>query len=388
MAGIAVPRRNLKLRNEHKIAIGFTAVALISYFGYQGLAAYTVDRIAFPQIKPGRVSIIGVNAGKGYRIIVANRIAQLITNPNEEFGSENIDYNETDDTGGNKKRVPLREMLQSLSGDELALGKLITGMNDDLKKADMPSVEVPWTPEDVQKAINGDAALKTKLEQDLNVHLDGTPLDEIRPQAMQNGIVLVCKVPIKVSVEGTLKTLHGEIRIPYRPHFVLDVLKRYENDFNPTTSVIKGNYAAEVTELEKKPGNREDVAKSLRNRIDPKTLIQQYSDAPSRILANAFVVLNESFVESCTYKSTPGPNGKLLYTIVMNLTDEGRKRLWQFSRRNKGAQLLVVEEGVAVAAPRIRSELAQSEISITQLPDEGLVQDTVDLINSRGKNHT
>ena len=386
MAGIAVPRKNLKLRKEHKIAIGFTVLALGSYFGYQGVATYMVDRVVFPEIKPGRVSIIGINAGKGYRIIVANQVAQLITNPNEEFGSENISYDDNDDTGGNKKRVPLREMLKTLEGDEVALGKLITDMNDDLKKADMPTVEVPWTPEKIEKAIGGDATLKAQLEKDLNVHLDGTPLAEIRPQSLQNGIVLICKVPIDVKVAGVTKTMNGEIKIPYVPRFVRDVVKLYQDDFNPSRAVIAGNYGLTAQALAEKPSDREDVAKSLRTRIDPKSLNSLYADAPSRILANANVVLNESLIEDCSYKAVAGPNGKKLYTIVMNMTDEGRKRLWQFSCRNKGTQLLVVVDGVAIAAPRIRSELAQSEISITQLPDEGLVQDTVELINSLGKN--
>jgi hypothetical protein len=71
--------------------------------------------------------------------------------------------------------------------------------------------------------------------------------------------------------------------------------------------------------------------------------------------------------------------------MALNLTPEGKDRLWQFSRKgNIGAQLLVIHNGIAIAAPRIRHELAQSNVSITQLPERSLAQETVDFLNSKG----
>jgi preprotein translocase subunit SecD len=69
----------------------------------------------------------------------------------------------------------------------------------------------------------------------------------------------------------------------------------------------------------------------------------------------------------------------------VSLTDPGRRRIWQFSRRNPGAQLLFIVDGNAIAAPRIRHELSSSSIAITQIPDRGLVEDAVEQINTLRK---
>lgn len=357
-----------------------------AYFGYQAFASYQVDRIAFPKLKPGKMSIVGIDTGAGYRIIVANQVAQLVQTPRQEF-AENFNYDSVDDTDPNKKRVPLKELLQSLQGDEVALGKFVTSMNLDLKRVDMPALEVLWSAEQIKKALAGDPALKLKLEQDLNVHVDGSPLDQIRPRALQNGIVVVCHVPIKVSVAGELREMRGEVKIPFKPKFVERVEKLYEKEFNVTPEIIKGNYLAVAQELADRPQEKQNVAAALEDLIDPAQLAAQYSVDPERVLTNAFIVLNESFLEDVSYREVDGAEGKKLYTIDMELTDEGRKRLWQYSRRHQNAQLLFIVDGIAIAAPRIRHELAQSTISITQIPDKGLVEDSIDIINSARKSN-
>lgn len=374
-----------KLHREHKIAIGFVVLAAAAFFGYQAFAAFQVDGIKFAKIPPGKISIVGVNAGVGYRIIVSNQVAQLIETSGETF-EEGYDYDSGEnDTGGPKKRVPLREMLQTLRGDETALGKFVTAMNDDLRKMEMPTAEVVWSAPHVKKALDGDPALKRKLEQDLNVTLDGQPLDRISRTAVDQGIVLQCKVPVKVAVAGEVRTMEGEIKIPYTPRFITDLRKRFEKVFEVTPAILKGNYLEAARELEEQPRNREDVARVLRDIIDPVVLERRFADAPSRVLQNAFVVLNEEFIEGASFRERDGPEGKPIFDIDIALTDEGRRRLWQFSRRNPGTQLLFIVDGIAIAAPRIRHELTRSNIAITQVPDRGLVEDAVDQINSLRK---
>ncbi len=71
--------------------------------------------------------------------------------------------------------------------------------------------------------------------------------------------------------------------------------------------------------------------------------------------------------------------------LTIEMTDEGRRRLWQYSEDKIGTQLLLIVDGVAIAAPKISHELAQGELTITQMADEGLVkEDTVNAIN-KGK---
>ena len=78
--------------------------------------------------------------------------------------------------------------------------------------------------------------------------------------------------------------------------------------------------------------------------------------------------------------------GKPLYDLVLDLNDEGRDRLWKYSRNKVGTQLLLIVDGVAIAAPRVRHELAQKTVTITQMPDKALIQDAIDDIRtSTGK---
>lgn len=377
--------KTLKLHREHKIAIGFVLLMAGCYFGYQAYAANQVDHIEFSKIKPGKVSILGVDTGAGYRIIVANQVAQLIQTTNQQF-DEGYDYDSgDDDSGGPKKRVPLKELLQTLQGDEPALGKFVAAMNEDLRKIEMPTVEVVWKADQVKQALAGNVILRKKLEQDLNVRLDGSPLDQIRRNAIDYGIVVLCKVPVKVAIAGNVRTMQGEIKIPYTPRFVIDVRKRFEKAFNVTPEILKGNYIEAAKDLDEHPGNKEDVARVLRDLIDEKVLESRFAEAPTRVLSNAFVVLNEDYLDGASYRERPGPEGKTFFDIDIALSDEGRRRLWQFSRRNPGVQLLFIVDGIAIAAPRIKQELSRSSIAITQIPDRGLVEDAVDQINSLRK---
>jgi hypothetical protein len=375
----------VKLHKEHKIAIGFVALAAAAYFGYNGYAAYTIDRVTFAPIKPGRVNIVGIDTSKGYRIIVANQVAQLVQGGVDEFGAP--DFSETDSNSNQKRRVPLREMLQVLQGDEVALGKFITGMSDQLRGVEMPTQEIYWTTEDVQKALDGDVALRTKLESDLNMRLDGTPLDQIRMRSIQNGIVLKCRIPVDVPVEGEVRKLVGEVLIPYRPRFVEDLEKRYEQQFDLTAEKVKGYYLELADELAANPSTAEDIARSLRTRIEPEALKARYTPKPlTDLLSTARVLLNDSFIEKASFSEQPGPEGKPVYDVQLDVTDEGRQRLWQFSRKQKGTQLLLVVDGIAIAAPRVRGEITQPQVTIKQIPDRGLVEDAVELINSLRKN--
>lgn len=374
----------MKLHKEHKIAIGFAVLAAGTFFGYQAYAAYAIDNVKFAPLRPGRVNLIGVDAGGGYRIIVSNQIAQLVQASDDEF--EAPDFTGSD-SSNQKRRVPLREMLQALQGDEVALGKFLTGMNEELRTAEMPTHEVVWTGADVQKALDGDASLRSKLEKDLNMRLDGNPLDQIRMKSIQNGIVLKCLVPIEVIVEGEKRALHGEVSIPYRPRFIVDLEKRYQQQFDLTPQKVQGYYLELAAELEEAPNNRENIVDSLKARIDPKTLQNRYTPKPLRdLLAKATVLLNDSFMLDASFSEQPGPEGKPIFDVRINVSDEGRQRLWQFSRKHRQMQLLLVVDGIAIAAPKIRGELTQPQVTIRQIPDRGLVEDAVELINSLRNN--
>lgn len=370
-----------KTRSSTRIAIAFALVVAAAYFGYGFISSWMVDRQKFAPIKPGNVNIVGVDTSKGYYIVVANQIAQLVRGNVGQFQA--ADHDETASETTEKKRVPVREMLQSLKGDEKALGKFIMVMND-MSDAEFPAYPVVWKAEDIRKAAQGDETLRKQLESDLNVKLDGTPLEQVRTTALQEGILIDSPVEIEAQIGSERKVLVGRVQEQYVPRFCRSVWDTVSTKSNLNQETIVGYYRAEAQKLFDKPVEKENVKQTLLGRINPARL-QGLAEAPERILDSAQVIVNDDLIESAEYEAYKTSDGKQLYDLILNLTDEGRLRLWQFSKRKPNAQLLVTWEGIAIAAPRIQGELALSRVSVKQLADEGLVRDTVDSINQAKK---
>ncbi len=374
-----------KVRHSTKIAVGFVALAVGAFFGYRFYSNWRVDQFHFAEIKPGKVNIVGVDLGRGFKIVVANQMAQLRQLSAEETmkqGSAGVGGGgggmEADTGGGKKSRIPIREMLGAMQGNEGELSKFVSILND-LREDKLPPERVYWEAEDVKKALAGDATLKQKLINDLNVQVDGTPLPELRIKSLEDGIVVRAQVPVKVSVAGVRQVLHATILKPFKPRLLQAVEFRYEDKAKADRQMQIGYYIEESRKLIENPKQKEDVARSLRDLLDEKNLAQ-LADGPERVLQSATVVINESFINKASYKSYNASTGKLS-DLTIELTDEGSDRLWKYSKGRVGTQLLLVAEGIAIAAPRISHELSERSLDITQNPDEVLVREAVDLIN-------
>lgn len=373
----------MKIHTPTKIAIGFAVLVVGGYFAYESYSAKAVDGIKFPEIKPGKVTLLGVNAGQGYRIIVANQVAQLVEGGAEAFGPGEMSNPEASDTG-QKRRIPLKEMLQTLQGDEEALSVLVKTMSDELKNAEIPPHPIVWEGKDLEAALNGDGALRQKLVKEIGVDLQGHPTGSITLTALMNGIVIRCPLKITVNIAGTPTVMTAHVMLPYRSSFTRNVEKALNTaslDPQRQQEQIQGFYKDEMDkEADRK--NWENVALSLKSRIEPSTLLS-YAEGPQRILRNTKVILNDDFVSSARYEQDINTQNTKLFNVFVELNEEGRKRVWQYSRHNRGAQLLLVVDGVAIAAPRIRNDLSSSEVKITQLPDESLVKDAVEMMNAK-----
>lgn len=371
------------MRASTKIALGAAAIVAGVYFGYGFVSSMMIDKEVFTPIKPGRVNLVGVDTGAGYRIIVSNQMAQLVENSGQ--GSDEAEDREREDDGS-KRRIPLKELLQVLQGNEAALGPFVTRMNDELRQVNLPPNvdEISWTPDQITKALEGDAQLKAKLERQMNVGLNGIPPDRVSLNAVFDGIYIKLPVTINVPIEGKPTPMTGHIHIPYRPRFVMQfemkVAQRAED-----TDFVAGTYAADRQDVIANPKKAEDVAKALRDRIDPRAT-EQYALQPRRILESARVVLSDTFFESTSISSFTTTDGKKLFDLGIRLNDEGRRRLWQYSRQNVGNQLLLISDGAAIAAPRIRHELSSRDVTIKQLPDETLALEVKELIDEIAKN--
>jgi hypothetical protein len=309
---------------------------------------------------------------------VANQAAQLIRGGSEAFGPGNDGPESSDAT--EKKRVPVREMLKAMEGDEAALGQFIAIMNDMQETEDWPTQHIVWKEADLKKALAGDPTLKSKLEADLNVHLDGTPLSKISLTSYENGIIVETSVPCQVEVGSKVVDMRGPIQVPYRPNVSKSIAKDLkEKSYDLTT--LAGYYALEAQKIEQKTSQKENVEASLKQIIDPATNAELARPA-QQVLKSATIVVTDQYIDSASFKNYDS-GGENLNDMTIELNEEGRKRLWQYSRRRVGSQLLLIVNGVAIAAPRIRHELAQGELQISQLPDKILVQDAVDSINKK-----
>jgi hypothetical protein len=364
-----------------KIAIGFIALAAGGYFGLRYWSSQMIDQYKPAPIKPGRLNVVGLNVGSGYRIVVQNRVAVLEIGEATDFKRPDMDEKGEDAAEiSGKRRVPIKELLGSLQGDTEALGKFVMIMNE-LKESEFPPVRVNWKAEDIQKALNGDSELLDKLQNDLGVDMEGRPLPKLRVNSLLNGIIIHSPVRVKVSIEGKEETLtatilqHYQSRLGGAVESELQTKKLRGNDRAALQAIVVQQAEATMSD----PKLREDVKKNL-SLVIAQDRLQSYAGPAQRILASANIVVNDEQIEEASYSSYEGTDGEKFFTLNFSLTDEGRKRLWKYSRGRIGNQLLVVKDGIAIAAPKIRHELSDSNVDVTQLQEETLVKETVDLV--------
>jgi preprotein translocase subunit SecD len=375
---VSVSKR-MVLRHSTKIALGFALITGGAYAAYQVISTKLALQENFSILTPGDVNVVGIDAGAGYRIIVANQMAQLVQ------ASDNFSSNDTNDGGATegaiKRRVPVREMLNTLKGDSKALGAFVMSLNDMKENDNWPPERVFWQAEDIQKALDGDKAMVASLEHDLNMHLDGTPLKTLRIASMQNGIIVDSPVTVKVNLHGKVTPVVGRVFEPYRPRLMRAVEDRYKDKPDVTEEMQIGYYAEEARKVISGETPKESVRDSLASRIS-KELSEERAAAPTRVLKSATIVLNDALVRHASYHAYDTTRGKM-FDLSVEVSDEGRRRLWKYSKERVGTQLLLVADGIPIAAPRIQHELAQDSLTITQMEDEVLVRDAVEMLNQK-----
>lgn len=332
---------------------------------------------AFAPLQPSAINIVGIDTRSGYRIIVSNGIAQVVESSGEFEAATGDDDGVS---GENAKRVPLKEMLQVLQGSGNALGRFVMTLNE-MRDEELPPRfdDITWSKSDVDKALSGHKALEAKLVRDLNVTLGGEPLPAIRKSVLDRGIVIKVPVSLRVSSGESTKTVTGHILIPYQARFMTSVFTRLANKVEVNDSLIAGYYAEEAAILTDKPRLKENVRATLKHLVSDQEISAKI-ELPQRLLDATKIIVNDSLIESASSVKREGVDDEL-YDIKIELSEEGRLRLWQYSRDRSGTQLLLVVNGVAIAAPLMKGELLQSELEITKLTDRGLVDEAVTGIN-------
>lgn len=363
------------------VLIGAIVYSIWTY----GVGAY-VGRMKFEPIPPGPVTVLGLRSGSGFRIRVVNQVAQLVK---LAPGQEKLTEGDTGEDSGSDDSssstnsgqiIVMRDLLGSLAGDPKYLASFVEDINKLHDEKTWPSLEIVWKAEDIAKAISGDPVLSKKLVQDLNVQLDGTPLNTLSRRALENGIIVDSPVILHVKVGDEQKQLVARVEVPYTPQILGKTGADFAKKFNVTDQIRSAYYAAHVEAEAKGDEPRENVKASLMNLINPEELAK-YASEPERILNSCDVVITDKFITHASYEKTP-INGHDFFTLNVDVNDEGRKRLWQYSHNHMGDQLLLVSNGVAIAAPVIHHELFSSQLQVNQMPDEVLVQDAVQSINT------
>lgn len=363
---------NKRFTASYKIAIGFAVLALLAIYGYRYANDYMLGREHFPLLKPGVVNVLGVDTSKGYRILVQNQTAKLVYGGSDKFGPGSMDEGGGD---AEKKFIPIKEMLQGLQGDIKGLSYFVRRLNDIDDDALPPDAKV-WKYEDIEKAMSGDEDLKKKLVNDLNVNLDGTPIAQVSKSALYNGIIVDTPVPMDVQVGDERKTLVARVSQPYMPTFMVSVQNRLKDKF-ANDEIIRTEYTVAAKLLSEGELPKEDVAASLKRLGDRSKIMGKF---PQEILDSITPALNENQIVNARYTTEDTSKGKR-YVLVLDLTDEGRKRIWQFTRNRVNSQLLVTVNGVAIAAPYVAHGIADNEITVRGLEDESLLEDAVATIN-------
>lgn len=364
------------MKSSIKVALIVAAVFAVGYGGFWAVGEAQLKNFNPDPIEPGNVTLIALNPKLGFRVRVANSVAQLVQTSANDQGFQSSEKNDSEDA----RRIPIKELLESLQGNEESLGKLIAVINKISLDELQPGLSY-WAADDLQKAIDGDKELEKKLVEDLNVQLDGTPVDTIRVKSILNGIVINVPVTVKVQVGNELKSLIGLVPVTYQPRFTKAVSDIIEKRFNPPQEFIVGNYRDVARQFMNGEMGKEDVRKSLERFISQKEK-DRLAAQPEQLLQSAQVLINDSLITSAGSELRLDEKGKDLITLKIGLNDEGRKRLWKYSRNTQGFALLVVVNGVAIAAPRISTELSQSEISITGLREKRLVDGAVNAIKN------
>jgi hypothetical protein len=365
-----------KFRTSSKIAIGFAAIAVAGFYGYRYATYYALGREHFAPLMPGDVNVVGLDTSKGYHIVIENRIAKLILGGGGDFEAPKDDK-ALEAGGGERKFIPIKDMLAALQGSVAGLSYFVERLND-ITDTDLPPDAPLWKMEDIEKALKGDQALKQKLIRDLNTNLDGTPLDTVRTGALFNGVVVDVAVPLQVQLGGDKRIIQARVKRPYKTAFMTRVENAVSDKF-ATPEVIAKEYAAVAAELKSGQFQKENIPDRLRWFNEG---LYEFAKMPQAILNSITPVINENQITGARFETQKNAN-TLTYTLIINLTDEGVKRLWQFSHNRIGDQLLFTVRGVAISAPRIEHGLSDREVRISGLTDDSLVEDAVATINEK-----
>lgn len=365
----------VKVRPSVKVLLTVLGIGGVCWGSWNLFAESQVNSFEYTVVKPKSVNLVAISPSSGFRIVVANSLAQLVLGGSESFGAP-ADRDEGDSSGQPRIRMPIKDLLESLAGDDAALGRLTMALNR-INAEDLPPNPVIWTRERVEQAVAQDGPERKELERDLNLTLTGEPIATLRESTLENGIVL--DFPVELNVGENSR--EARVQEPFRASFVTRVADAYLKNPNLNDDVIRSTYAEEARRLVQGEVPKEALGDVMKLRWS-ESRTKSLAELPEKVLNGTEVVVNDDHLVNARMETITAANGQKSYALHITLTDLGRKRLWKYSRRNPGFQLLLAVDGVAVAAPTIRRESMTHQITIAPLTDERMTLKAVESINA------
>ena len=343
---------------------------------------------------PGSVSLMALSPKSGYRIKIIDQIARLTAAGNGSFqaSSENLGLG---GGSGNDKQpsLPLNDLMGTLRGDPDSATRFVMSLNSltaeqmdnnaNDPEGGWPTVRIRWTADQIKQALGGNQALQKKLVNDLNMNLDGTPLAQVNYQSIESGIIVETPGTLKVVVNGKPLQIPVVVSRPYRPSMILSVMRDVDAHPSQNFSSDKrlGTYIQYAKATLAGKVQKENIAEALTKLIAPSG-IEKYLSSAENVIDAATVVISNKQIKGAS-ESVSSESGHPIYTLNLNLTPNGRLRLWKYSHFHHGNQLLLVSHGVAIAAPIIRTDLFSSQVTIGEMKDKNLVDDAIASINGQ-----
>jgi hypothetical protein len=357
-----------------------TAVLVALGFWFGGNELYTRLVILprqHPRLEPGSVSLIGMKV-PGYRIVVSNGVARLsIGEPStfarpEEMGS---------DTG---KPIPIKGLMGTLRFEPESAAELILAMNE-IEYDIQPLPDRVWTHGRVKSALASPSAERDQLEYDLATNLSGGGIERVSWDRLTTGIWLEVPVPLSIpAAEGT-KQLIAKVLVPYKTRLAIAAENYFKRqvergglsaNLRPTPGTVAGVYDQALKDV----GGQEDVAETLADRFDP-SYAASLAEPVLKIVREVEVLVTESTIKGAHLEAAPRDDGKGdFYTIEIETDETSRDRMWQYTYRRPGSQLLLVSNGVAIAAPVVRHEIKFSTVEISGITERRLAEEALQFI--------
>lgn len=345
----------------------------VGYGGNMAWTKFSLRNINLDPIPSGDVCLLAINKEAGVQIITANQMVQVVESTSK-FGADVGNSGDGATSGAVKRRIPVRELIGVLNGESDAVPVFIKKMGNTGEDVDSSDDAPLWSKEDIEKAIQGDASLRSRLENDISMKIDGTPLPILNRSAFFNGIRV--KVPISLDIPNAKGPKLDAYAIEsFRPRFLAEFFKSMREKFYDKAQ-LQTYYKAY---LDKEKPQDQPLEANI-SQIFKRSMTTEEVRKVTQISTHTHVLASQQMISSAEMKEDSEGKEKT-YDLKIHLTPEGKNRLWKFSA-DGGTQVIVVSKGVAIAAATIGTQLNSEELIIKQIANKSLVQEVVDLLQS------